>query len=50
MTNSIPFELKVSKPNKETIAAINEVEEMEKNPSKFKGYDNVEDLLEDLLK
>ena len=50
MTNSIPFELKVSKPNKETIAAINEVEEMEKNPSKFKGYDTVDDLLEDLLK
>ena len=48
-TNSIPFELKAT-PNKETLAAIQEVEEMEKNPENYKGYDSVDDLMEDLLK
>ncbi len=49
-TNSIPFELKADVPNKETILAINEVEKMEKNPENYKGYDSVDDLVEDLLK
>ena len=49
-TNGIPFELKADMPNKETLSAINEVEEMEKNPDKYKGYTNVDDLMEDLLK
>ena len=49
-TNSIPFELKADIPNKETIQAIKEVEDMEKNPEKYKGYDSVDDLMEDLLK
>lgn len=37
-------------PNKETLATIQEVEEMKKNPSAYKGYTDVEDMLEDLLK
>ena len=49
-TNSIPFELKADLPNDKTLSAINEVEEMEKNPEKFKGYDSVDSLMEDLLK
>ena len=49
-TNSIPFELKADFPNDKTLSAINEVEEMEKNPEKFKGYDDIDDLVEDLLK
>lgn len=48
-TNSIPFELKAT-PNKETLAAMREVEEMEKKPEKYKGYDSVYELMEDLLK
>ena len=47
-TNSIPFPLKLSKPNKKTIQAIKEVEEMEKHPGKYKKYDSVEELMEDL--
>ena len=46
----IPFEITRNIPNKETLAAIAEVEEMEKHPEKYKGYDNVEELMEDLLK
>ena len=49
-TNSIPFELKADMPNKETLLAFNELEEMEKNPEKYKGYKNVDSLMEDLLK
>ena len=49
-TNSIPFELKADFPNDKTLSAINEVEEMEKNPEKFKGYDDIDNLMEDLLK
>ena len=49
-TNSIPFELKVDNPNNRTLSAINEVEEMENNPEKYKGYDDIDSLMEDLLK
>ena len=49
-TNSIPFELRADIPNKETLKALNEVEKMEKNPNKYKGYDTIDSLMEDLLK
>ena len=49
-TNSIPFELKASKPNQATLEAINEVDEMEKNPDNYKAYSSVDELIEDLLK
>ena len=29
---------------------VDEVEEMEKNPEKFKGYDSIDSLMEDHLK
>ena len=48
-TKSIPFELKADIPNKKTIFALDEVEEMEKNPEKYKGYSSVDGLMEDLL-
>lgn len=49
-TNSIPFELKADIPNEETLQAIAEVEEMEKDPSKYKSYSSIDELVEDLLK
>lgn len=49
-TNSIPFELKAEIPDEVTMAAIREVEEMEKNPENYTAYKNVDDLLEDLSK
>lgn len=36
--------------NEETIAAIEEAEEMKKNPSGYKSYANVEELIEEILK
>ena len=49
-TNSIPFELKVDVPNETTVKAINEVEEMEYDPSDSETFDNVDELMEDLNK
>ena len=45
----IPFELRIKRPNKETLEAIAEVEEMEKNPSLGKSYTDVEEMMRDLL-
>lgn len=49
-TRSIPFELKLDTPNEETIKAIEEIDEMEKHPEKYKTYESVDELMEDLLK
>ena len=49
-TNSIPFELKADMPNKKTLLAVNELKEMENNPEKYKGYNDVNSLMNDLLK
>jgi DNA-damage-inducible protein J len=46
----IPFNLSRNVPNAETIAAIDEVEEMKLNPQKYKGYDNVDEMMTELLK
>lgn len=48
-TNSIPFELKANEPNENTLQALAELEEMEKHPEDYKTYDNVDELMEDLL-
>ena len=36
--------------NEETIAALKEAEEISKNPSKYKGYSSVEEMIKDILK
>jgi DNA-damage-inducible protein J len=46
----IPFMLTRDIPNSSTLAAIKEVEDMKKNPSKYKSYNNVASMMEDLLK
>ena len=45
MKNVIQYET----PNAETIAAIQEVEEMKKNPSLYKGYTDVDEMMKELL-
>ncbi len=47
--NGLPFELKLETPNKETMQAIAEVEEMKKNPSAYKGYTDVDQMMDELL-
>lgn len=48
MTDSIPFIIKKPKFSDEMIEAIKEADEMLKNPDKYKSFDNVDDLMEDL--
>jgi len=47
---AIPFEIRWEVPNADTIAAIREAEEMEKNPELSKTYFSVDEVMEDLLK
>ena len=44
----IPFEISKDIPNAETLAAIEEVQEMKRNPHLYKRFDSVEALFEDL--
>lgn len=48
MTESIPFTIKKPKYNKETLEAIEEAKEMMKDPSKYKSFNNINELMEDL--
>lgn len=45
----IPFEISMNVPNAETIAAIEEIEEMKKNPSLGKAYTDVDQMMKELL-
>ena len=47
---SIPFKIQLDIPNAETVAAIQEVQKMKKNAAMNKTYDNVEDMMKDILK
>ena len=44
----LPFDLRPPAPNAVTIAAIEEVQEMKRNPHLHKSFDSVEALFEDL--
>ena len=45
----IPFEITTEIPNAETRAAMREVEAMKKHPELYKGYQNVQEMFEDIL-
>lgn len=47
---AIPFDIRQEVPNATTLAAVAEVEEMEKNLKSTKTYSSVESLMKDLLK
>jgi len=44
----LPFDLRPSVPNAETMAAIQEVEDMKRSPRLYKSFGSVEALFEDL--
>ena len=48
LTESIPFEIKKPKYNKETIEAIKEALEMIKNPTNYKTFNSIDELMEEL--
>ena len=45
----IPFEISMKTPNEETLAAIEEVREMKKNPTLGKSYTDVDEMMKELL-
>lgn len=45
----IPFSITRDIPNKVTLEAMKEAEDMRRCPEKYKRYDNVDDMMEDLL-
>lgn len=47
--NGVPFEVVNPTPSKEMLQALAEAEDMRKNPDKYPGYDNWEDLKASLL-
>lgn len=44
----IPFEVSMNVPNAETIAALEEVEQMKKNPELGKSYTDVDQMMKEL--
>lgn len=46
----IPFPILREQPNAETISAIDEVKKMKLNPQAYKSYDDVDEMMRDLLK
>ena len=44
-----PFDVRLDIPNEETLAAINEVQQMKKNPDLGKAYTDVDEMMKDLL-
>jgi len=45
----IPFEISMDVPNADTIAALEEVEQMKKNPALGKAYTDVDQMMKELL-
>lgn len=47
-TSSIPFKIEEPKPSKELEKALKEVDYIMKHPDKYKSYNSIEELFEDL--
>ena len=44
-----PFEVRLDIPNEDTLAAINDVQQMKKNPALGKAYTDVDEMMKELL-
>ena len=49
ITQSISYEIKPETSNQETLEAIQEVEEVRKNPSQYKFYSDVDTMMKEIL-
>ena len=47
MHDGIPFEIRRQIPNAETKAALDEYEEMKKNPDRYKRYESFDEMLDE---
>lgn len=50
MRGGLPFDVVKETPNAETLAALEEVEEMKKHPEKYKGYTDLDEMWADIEK
>ena len=48
LNSGIPFEIKTPQFNDEMLEAVAEAEEIAKNPGKYKSYNNLSEILEDI--
>lgn len=48
MTESIPFVIKKPRFSDEMLEAIKEADDISKNPTKYKSYNNLSEILEDI--
>ncbi|MDD5952241.1 MAG: type II toxin-antitoxin system RelB/DinJ family antitoxin [Oscillospiraceae bacterium] len=46
---AIPFRIGNPVPNQETLEALKEVDQMKKHPEQYKGYTDVDEMMEELL-
>lgn len=49
MEGGLPFDVRQSLPNAETLEALAEVRRMKEMPAAFKGYDDVDAMVKELL-
>ncbi|WP_293728555.1 type II toxin-antitoxin system RelB/DinJ family antitoxin [uncultured Phascolarctobacterium sp.] len=49
LTQSLPFKITRKKPNAETIAALQEFNEIIEHPEKYKRYSSFKEAMEDVL-
>lgn len=47
--HGIPFEIKRPTPNTETRAALDEYEEMQRNPDQYKRYSSFDEMINEVL-
>lgn len=48
-TSSIPFEIAEAKPSRSLKKALKEADDMIKHPEKYKKYNNVQEMIDDIL-
>lgn len=48
--DGVPFEIVNSKPNKDMLEALEELEYAKNHPDEYKGYHNINSFVEDMLK
>ena len=48
LNSGIPFDVKIPQFNDDMLEAIAESKDLEENPNKYKKYNNIKDLMEDL--
>ena len=47
--NAIPFIIQREVPNADTVAAMKEVEEMERHPERYKSYSSFSEILDEVM-